>query len=1049
MKKVKIFGMLVVVILLFSVSNSLSIDANKSEGGETLWIYDSDLYVKNLLSADLTGDGINDVIAAEFDSDNYDDPSTVYGINGLNGSTIWTYQANDGIRTIALGDINDDGVMDVVAGASKGTTTPDGKVHAIDGTDGSLLWDFLPAGSGDTIGDVAIGDFNGDSYLDVAIACWDDYVYAIDGLTGDQLWQSYIGSIFVTGVDTGDVNDDGIDDVAFSNSYLTGYDNYQGVLNGINGENIWIQTVEYSVENVILSDIDADNKLEAIFGVHTAADEAEFYVRDAETGSLEWSYNLGPDIGLNPDIFFFSNDIDQDGDLDLIVGNEYVDFHIYAFDGDSATPMWISEELAGYARDISFADITGDGYKNIITSTYDRVQILNASDGTKQWYVSVAGTVMGTTVGDFDDDGIDDFACSGGAEFSGDDPAKSVWAIKTTQFSPVLWEFDVEEYGNALAIGDVNGNSISDVIGVTSNDKAWAIDGVTGDEIWNWTGSNNLYTVTAGDFDGDGFDDAAVAGADDKVTALNGSDGSILWEFTLATDQFYRKCLKAEDLNQDGKIDVIAGCDDSNVYAINGEDGTLIWSVDLQESVRDVRLCNIDGDDVMDVVAAGSNEIAIINGSDGSILWNHTNGVSGAKHAIALDVNDDGIKDVAWASYSKIVLIDGETHSELWSIITTVNSDYCLDSGYINEDTIPDIIYGGGVSNDHNVIALHGNNGSVIWDFPTGGEVNCVLVSNVDDDDDLEVIAGSDDQYVYVINHDGTEQWSYSTADDVMHVGIGDLTGDSKVDIAAITFGFDGLVYAFNSLQTLEVLTADFSFTPNNPTINDTIQFYDESVTDENEIVSWFWDFGDGNTSDNQHPTHNYSSTGNYNVCLTVTNEDNEVDSICKDVYVSSGIEGFLDVSQDIYDRPFLVRHASDGDWGGAQNFVPTVNTMTKVELYMKVLGTPSFDLTVELREDSIDGALMDTITMNPIDFSSDWEWIEFDFDDVGVVAGTEYFVVLNPPPSGVTNTFGYGWGYSLGDTIDDSSLWFTRTSGSFWLDLPDLYDYTFRTYGY
>jgi hypothetical protein len=48
-----------------------------------------------------------------------------------------------------------------------------------------------------------------------------------------------------------------------------------------------------------------------------------------------------------------------------------------------------------------------------------------------------------------------------------------------------------------------------------------------------------------------------------------------------------------------------------------------------------------------------------------------------------------------------------------------------------------------------------------------------------------------------------------------------------------------------------------------------------------------------------------------------------------------------------------------------------------------------------------------------------------------------------------VTNTFGYGWGYALGDVYDDGSLWFTRTSGSFWLDLPDLYDFTFRTYGY
>ena len=163
---------------------------------------------------------------------------------------------------------------------------------------------------------------------------------------------------------------------------------------------------------------------------------------------------------------------------------------------------------------------------------------------------------------------------------------------------------------------------------------------------------------------------------------------------------------------------------------------------------------------------------------------------------------------------------------------------------------------------------------------------------------------------------------------------------------------------------------------------------------------------------------------------------------------VSSGTE-LLDVDQSVQDRPFLVRHASDGDWGGAQGFVPSVGVLSRVECLMKTLGTPSFDLVVELREGSVDGTLLDSITMTSGDFSSDWEWVEFDFVDVSVAMGTEYVIVLTPPPSGVTNTFGYGWGYALSDMYDDGSLWFTRTSGSFWLDLPDLYDFTFRTYGY
>jgi len=51
--------------------------------------------------------------------------------------------------------------------------------------------------------------------------------------------------------------------------------------------------------------------------------------------------------------------------------------------------------------------------------------------------------------------------------------------------------------------------------------------------------------------------------------------------------------------------------------------------------------------------------------------------------------------------------------------------------------------------------------------------------------------------------------------------------------------------------------------------VGGTISFTDQSVL---APTSWFWDFGDGNTSTLQNPTHVYSTTGVYNVTLTSTN---------------------------------------------------------------------------------------------------------------------------------------------------------------------------------
>ena len=51
------------------------------------------------------------------------------------------------------------------------------------------------------------------------------------------------------------------------------------------------------------------------------------------------------------------------------------------------------------------------------------------------------------------------------------------------------------------------------------------------------------------------------------------------------------------------------------------------------------------------------------------------------------------------------------------------------------------------------------------------------------------------------------------------------------------------------------------------------VQFTDQSIALQNEnIISWEWDFGDGSTSLQQNPSHIYNSNGIYTVKLTITN---------------------------------------------------------------------------------------------------------------------------------------------------------------------------------
>jgi PKD repeat protein len=53
-----------------------------------------------------------------------------------------------------------------------------------------------------------------------------------------------------------------------------------------------------------------------------------------------------------------------------------------------------------------------------------------------------------------------------------------------------------------------------------------------------------------------------------------------------------------------------------------------------------------------------------------------------------------------------------------------------------------------------------------------------------------------------------------------------------------------------------------------------TCTFSDKSKDDDGNIASWHWDFGDGQSSNDQNPSHSYGAAGPYPVTLTVT--DNE-----------------------------------------------------------------------------------------------------------------------------------------------------------------------------
>ncbi len=196
-------------------------------------------------------------------------------------------------------------------------------------------------------------------------------------------------------------------------------------------------------------------------------------------------------------------------------------------------------------------------------------------------------------------------------------------------------------------------------------------------------------------------------------------------------------------------------------------------------------------------------------------------------------------------------------------------------------------------------------------------------------------------------------------------------------------------------------------------------------------FVEWTGDIG--SVADPSSASTTITMNGDYAVTATFEGEGGEEE---------------IDVNQSSFDRGFPIRHAVDGDWAGAQSFVPSVETISSIDLYIRSSSKIGFNLTVELRENSVSGNLIGSKSFTPDEIPDIWSWFNVDFADVSINPGEKYFIVLPPETDFDKDAFGFEWGYAFGNQYDDGSFWFTRDGGGWWRDLPTMYEFTFRTYG-
>ncbi len=174
---------------------------------------------------------------------------------------------------------------------------------------------------------------------------------------------------------------------------------------------------------------------------------------------------------------------------------------------------------------------------------------------------------------------------------------------------------------------------------------------------------------------------------------------------------------------------------------------------------------------------------------------------------------------------------------------------------------------------DNGFFKLDNNDGSNIIQ---GGDFESIDIRGIENEVSEAIVAG----YSYSINELTVSFNNETTGDNINSYAwdFGDGNGSSSENpthiydasgvytVTLTVTDTDGTSTTYSETVTIsfEAITASFSYSIEGLTVN----FINESTGDN--ISSYLWEFGDGNTSNSENPVHIYDESGSYTVILTV-----------------------------------------------------------------------------------------------------------------------------------------------------------------------------------